>query len=309
MKIVVLAGGVGAARFLEGLVQITNPIDITVIVNTGDDEDFYGLRVCPDIDTILYTLSGNNNEKQGWGLKDETFAVSNQLGKFGYERWFMLGDKDFATHIHRTNLLQQKKTLSEITENLAKLFSLPIKLLPMSNDVVKTKVKTPHGILSFQEYFVKRKFQDTVLSVIFSGIKKAKPAPGVIEAINIAEAIIIAPSNPIVSIGTILAVPTITSHIKKSHAKKIAISPIIGGKAIKGPADIILTNLGIESSAFGVANIYKELLDTFILDAQDRFQKEKIEKLGMRVVTTNTIMKNLQTKKLLAQTVINTLCM
>src|SRR5690348_14956765 len=144
MKIVVLAGGVGAARFLEGLIQVSNPVDITVIVNTGDDEDFYGLRVCPDIDTILYTLSGNNNEKQGWGIKDETFVVSNQLGKFGYERWFTLGDKDFATHIHRTNLLQQGKTLSEITENLAKQFSLQLKLLPMSNDEIRTKVKTPH---------------------------------------------------------------------------------------------------------------------------------------------------------------------
>jgi LPPG:FO 2-phospho-L-lactate transferase len=307
MKIVVLAGGVGAARFLEGLVQIINPAELTVIVNTGDDEDFYGLRVCPDIDTIIYTLSGNHDEKQGWGVKNETFFVSKQLEKLGNHNWFVLGDKDLATHIHRTNLLKQGRTLSEITKDIADHFSIKFKLLPMTNDEVKTMVKTPDGTIPFQEYFVKRRHTDDVLSVTFTGIKNAKPAPGVLETIEKADAIIIAPSNPIVSIGTILAIPTIKQHIKKSKAKKIAISPIVGGKAIKGPAEKMLRDLGIEPSAFGVAKLYKEFLNTFIIDTKDKEQKEKIEKLGFPVVVTNTIMQDLQTKKILAQTVIDTI--
>jgi LPPG:FO 2-phospho-L-lactate transferase len=307
MKIVVLAGGVGAARFLEGLVQVINPTDLTVIVNTADDEDFYGLRVCPDIDTIIYTLSENHNERQGWGLKDETFAVSKQLEKFGNEDWFTLGDKDLATHMYRTSLLKQGKTLSEITENIAQYFSIPFKLFPMTDDVVKTIIKTPTGSLPFQEYFVKRRWKDKVLSVNFSGVKKAKPSPRVVKAIDKADAIIIAPSNPLVSIGPILAVPEIKRHIKKSKAKIIAISPLIGGKAIKGPADKMLRDLKLEASSFGVAKFYKDFLDILVIDNKDKVQKDEIEKLGISVVVTDTFMKDLVVKKLLAQTVIKNL--
>src|ERR1700722_10315728 len=297
MKIVVLAGGVGAARFLEGLIQIIDPKNLTVIVNTGDDEDFYGLRVCPDIDTIIYTLSGNHNDKQGWGLKDETFAVMNQLKKLGNESWFTLGDKDFATHIHRTNLLKVGKNLSEVTKDIAKHFNIPFTILPVSNDVIKTVVSTPAGKLSFQEYFVKRRFADKVLNITFSGVKKAKPAPGVLKALKDADAIIIAPSNPIVSIGTILAVPDIRKQIKNAKAKKIAVSPIVGGKAIKGPADTMLRDLKFEASALGVAKYYQDFLDVMVIDEQDQKQKKEIEKLGITVVATNTIMKDIQTKE------------
>ena len=304
MKVVVLAGGVGAARFLEGLVQTVNPKDLTVIVNTGDDEDFYGLKVCPDIDTIIYTLSKNHNDKQGWGLKDETFAVINQLKKLGNESWFTLGDKDFATHIHRTQLLKQGKTLNEITKNIAEHFSIPFTILPMSNDVIKTVVTTPAGKLSFQEYFVKRKFADKVLGITFKGVTKASPAPGVLNALEKADAIIIAPSNPIVSIGTILAVPNIRKQIKNAKAKKIAVSPIVGGKTIKGPADTMLRDLQYEPSALGIAKYYQDFLDVMVIDEQDEKQKKEIEKLGITVVVTNTMMTDIQTKKNLAQTVI-----
>jgi LPPG:FO 2-phospho-L-lactate transferase len=298
MKIVVLAGGVGAARFLEGLVKVVTPSDITVIVNTGDDEDFYNLRVCPDIDTIIYTLSGNHNDKQGWGLKEETYTVGSQLKKLGNDTWFMLGDKDIATHIHRTSLLKKGNTLSEVTKNLATHFSIPFSILPMSNDSVKTMVKTPAGVLPFQEYFVKRRFEDTVISVEFKGVEKATPAPGVIEAIDQADAIIIAPSNPIVSIGTILSVSPIREHIKQAHAKKIAISPLVGGKAIKGPAARMFQDLKLNASVYGIAKYYEE---------KDKAKKEEIEKIGIKVVATNTLMTDITAKTELAKTVINSL--
>lgn len=307
MKIVVLAGGVGAARFLEGLVHVINPSDLTVIVNTADDEDFYNLRVSPDIDTIVYTLSGNHNDLQGWGLKDETFAVSNQLKKLGNNIWFTLGDKDFATHIHRTNLLHKGYTLTEVTKTIADHFSIPFSILPMTNDTVKTMITTPDGVLPFQEYFVKRRFKDKVISVDFNGSEKAVAAPGVIQAITKADAIIIAPSNPIVSIGTILAVSPIKEHINKAKAKKIAISPLVDGKAIKGPAAAMFHDLHLDVSAYGIAQYYQDFLNFLVIDEKDSSKKEKIEKLGIKVVTTDTIMTTLQSKISLAQTVINSL--
>lgn len=307
MKIVVLAGGVGAARFLEGLVQVVDPTELTVIVNTGDDEDFYGLRVCPDIDTILYTLSGNHDEKRGWGLKDETYAVLNQLQKLGNDTWFTLGDKDFATHIHRTHLLQKGISLTEVTRNLADHFAIPFKLLPMTNERVKTIVTTPTGDLSFQEYFVKRRFKDHVKAIHYQDIDKAAATRQVLIAIADAELLVIAPSNPIVSIGTILAVPAIKKAIVTTKAKKIAISPLINGKAIKGPADTMLKDLGIEPSARGVAQHYQDFLDTIIIDLQDESQRAAIEKLGIKAIAINTLMKDLHAKKLLAQTVIDSL--
>jgi LPPG:FO 2-phospho-L-lactate transferase len=307
MKIVVLAGGVGAARFLEGLVQVTDPKDLTVIVNTGDDEDFYGLRVCPDIDTILYTLSGNHDAVRGWGLKDETYNVLNQLKVLENDTWFTLGDKDFATHIHRTHLLQQGMSLTDVTKNLATRFAIPFTILPMSDDSVKTVVTTPEGTLSFQEYFVKRRFKDTVKAIQYHGIEKASPTKSVLDAIEKADLLIIAPSNPIVSIGTILAVPGIKSAIKSSKAKKVAISPIVNGKAIKGPADTMLKDLGLEPSARGVAEYYKDFLETFFIDSQDTAQLAAINKLGIKALATNTIMKDIQAKKRLAQTIITIL--
>jgi LPPG:FO 2-phospho-L-lactate transferase len=303
-KYVVLAGGVGAARFLEGLVQVIPQEKITVIVNTGDDQEFYGLHVSPDIDTILYTLSGKSNIQQGWGLQDETYAVMNELKKLGDEAWFTLGDKDIATHMLRTGLLKQGKTLAQVTDHLRSIFHLSLKLIPMSNDTVRTYVTTPAGELPFQEYFVKRHFQDEVQHITFKGIQKSKPAPGVLEAIKEADAIIIAPSNPLVSIRPILDVPEIKDTIQHSRAPKIAVSPIVGGAAIKGPADRMLKGLGLEVSALGIAEYYKDLIDTIIIDSQDESLVPSIKKIGINAIATNTLMKNSEIKKALAETVI-----
>lgn len=307
MKIVVLAGGVGAARFLDGLVRVIDPAGITAIVNTGDDEDFYGLRVCPDIDTILYTLSGDGNERQGWGRKDETFAVIKELEVLGEESWFMIGDRDFATHIHRSNLLKQGQTLTGITADLAERFSVPITLLPMSDERIRTLVTTPDGAIPFQEYFVKRHFADKAISIRFAGVEKAKPTPSVLIAIRQADAIIVAPSNPIVSIGTILAVPGIRQAVRDSDATKIAISPIIAGRAIKGPAGRMMDELGMGSSAYGVAKYYWDLLNFFVIDRQDAGLETDIKELGISVVVADTIMKDTAAKKALAKTVIDSL--
>src|SRR6266496_5639746 len=205
--IVVLAGGVGAARFLQGVVQVVPQSELTVIVNTGDDRDFYGLHVSPDIDIILYTLAGIVDESHGWGIRDDTHFTMQQLTSYGNEDWFLLGDRDLATHIHRTNLLRQGKNLSEVTENLRTHYGLDLRILPMTDQDVTTHIQTPVGLLHFQEYMVKRRCADEVQDVVFIGSGEARPAPGVLDAIKGAEAILIAPSNPIVSIGSILAVP------------------------------------------------------------------------------------------------------
>ena len=306
-KIVVLSGGVGGARFLEGLIQIIPQEKVFVIGNTGDDEEFYGLHVSPDLDIVLYTLSGVVNEKQGWGLQNETYNVMQQLTNLGNNDWFKLGDKDLAVQIHRTNLLKQGKKLSDITNELVKEFGLKIKLVPMTDDSVKTVIKTINGPIPFQEYFVKNRWQDKVLDIIYSSAEKAKPAPGIIDTILSVEGIIIAPSNPLVSIDTILSISGIREALLKTKAKIIALSPIIAGETIKGPAVKMMKEIGIEASAVGVAQHYRDFLDAMIIDTKDKELKGKIEKLGIKTVVTNTIMKNKEIKKELAQIALNTL--
>lgn len=305
MNIVLLAGGVGAARFLEGLVQVADPRGITVIANTGDDEEFYGLHVSPDIDTIIYTLSGLTDPSQGWGIKGDTFRVMEALRRLGHEAWFALGDRDLATHIHRTLMLRRGETLTEATADLAERYGLEVTLLPMTNDRVKTLVKTPTLTLPFQEYFVKRRYRDPVVAIDYSGIKTAAAAPGVAGAINRADIIIIAPSNPVVSIGTILAVPGIKEKIKQAQAKKIAISPLIGGKTVKGPADRMLEGLGFGATSIGVALYYRDFLDTLVIDRADEAERHEIERLGINVAVADTLMKDKETKKALAAQVIS----
>ena len=304
-KIVVLSGGVGGARFLQGLVQVIPQNNIVVIGNTGDDEEFYGLHVSPDLDIVMYTLAGVVNEKQGWGYKNETYHTMEQLSKLGNDGWFQLGDKDLATHIHRTNLLQKGKTISEVTEALRTQFGLNIKLIPMSDQKVRTKIKTDHKVISFQEYFVKNRAKDTVRAVTYYGSKIAKPAPAVLPAIMQAQAVLLAPSNPIVSIGTILSIPGIRDALRKTNAKIAAISPIIKGTTIKGPADKMMKNLGMEPSALGIAKAYHDFLDVMIIDTQDAALQKNIEKCNIKTFVTNTIMKDQQTKKLLAKTVLD----
>src|SRR6266699_3178032 len=302
--IVVLAGGVGAARFLQGLVQVVPQERLTVIVNTGDDRDFYGLHVSPDLDIVMYTLSGLVDEAHGWGIRNDTYNTMQQLTSYGNEDWFLLGDRDLATHIHRTNLLRQGKTLNEVTENLRLHFGLCIRILPMSDQPVTTHIQTPVGLLHFQEYMVKRHCTDEVQDVLFVGASEARPAPGVLDAIKDAEAILIAPSNPIVSIGSILAIPGIHDALHEASGMVVAISPIVGGAPIKGPADKLMRGLKMEVSAVGVTRCYRDFLDVMVIDQQDAHLAPAIEDLGIPTITTNTIMRDDAAKAALARTVL-----
>jgi LPPG:FO 2-phospho-L-lactate transferase len=302
--IVVLAGGVGAARFLQGLVQVVPQQRITVIGNTGDDRDFYGLHVSPDLDIVTYTLAGVVNETQGWGIRNDTYNTMSQLTFLGGEDWFMLGDRDLATHIHRTKQLNEGRTLSEVTDDIRKRFGLEIQLMPMSDDPLTTHILTPVGLLHFQEYMVKRRCEDEVLDVVFMGADQARPTPGIIDAIKQAEAILLAPSNPIVSIGAILAVPGIHDALHEASGMVVAVSPIVGGAPIKGPADKLMSGLGMEVSAVGVARRYRDFLDVMVIDEQDADLLPRIEDLGIPAIATNTIMRDNESKAALARTVI-----
>lgn len=302
--IVVLAGGVGAARFLQGLVQVVPHQRLTAIVNTGDDRDFYGLHVSPDLDIVMYTLAGVVDEAHGWGIRNDTYATMQQLARYGNEDWFLLGDRDLATHIHRTNLLRQGKTLSEVTDELRRQFGLELRILPMSDQPVATHIQTPAGLLHFQEYMVKRRCADEVQDVVFIGSGEARPAPGVLDAVKGAEAILIAPSNPIVSIGSILAVPGIHDILHEASGMVVAVSPIVGGAPIKGPADKLMRGLGMDVSAVGVARCYRDFLDVMVIDEQDAHHVSAIEDLGIPTVVTNTIMRDDAAKTTLARGVL-----
>ena len=302
--IVVLAGGVGAARFLQGVVQVVPQQQLTVIVNTGDDRDFYGLHVSPDLDIVMYTLAGLVNEAHGWGICDDTYHTMQQLTRYGNEDWFLLGDRDLATHIHRTNLLRQGKTLSQVTDLLRIQLGLQLGILPMSDQPVATHIQTPAGLLHFQEYMVKRHCVDEVQDVVFVGASTAQPAPRVLDALKEAEAILIAPSNPIVSIGSILAVPGIHDVLHEASGMLVAVSPIVGGAPIKGPADKLMRGLGIDVSAVGVARCYRDFLDVMVIDEQDAHLAADIEDLGIPTVVTNTIMHDMTAKSHLARSVL-----
>ena len=302
--ITALAGGVGAARFLTGLLKLAKEDDVSVIVNTGDDIEMFGLHISPDVDIVAYTLAGIVDEEKGWGIRGDTFQALDMLKKLGLETWFALGDMDFATHIFRTDLLKRGFTLSQATDEICKGLGLKVKLLPMTNDKFETRIIIEEGSVHFEEYFVKRKSNENVLGVEFVGADSAKPAPKVIYSILDADIVIICPSNPIVSIGTILSVEEIRNALKKTKARVVGISPIVAGVPIKGPADKILRGLGFEVSAFGVAKLYSDFLDTFIIDNLDAADKDRIENLGVKVKITNTIMKNLEDKVQLAKVVL-----
>jgi LPPG:FO 2-phospho-L-lactate transferase len=299
--VVVLAGGVGAARFLEGVVQAVAPERVTAIVNTGDDTEFYGLYVSPDVDIVLYTLSGIVEPSQGWGVQGDSYAVLEMLERLGRERWFLLGDRDLAVHIHRTELLRQGKTHAEVTEDLRQRLGLKVRVLPMSDQPVRTTIRTPDGWLPFQEYFVHRRAQDEVLEIRYAGSETASPAPGLLDAINGARAILISPSNPLVSVGTILSLAGVRDALRTTQAKIVGVSPIVGGATIKGPADRMMRGLGMEVSAVGVARAYADFLDVLVIDQQDADLKERVEAEGVRCVVADTIMRDLDVKRALAQ--------
>ncbi len=302
--ITALAGGVGAARFLTGLLKIVKEENLSVIVNTGDDIEMFGLHISPDVDIVSYTLAGIVDEEKGWGIKGDTFQALGMLKKLGLETWFALGDRDFATHIFRTDLLKRGFTLSQATNEICKGLGLKVKLLPMTNDKFQTWIKIDEGSIHFEEYFVKRRSSEKVLGIEFAGAESAKPSPKVIDSILEAEVIIICPSNPIVSIGTILSVNGIRDALRKTEARVVGVSPIVAGAPIKGPADKIMRGLGFEVSAFGVAKLYSDFLDAFVIDNLDAAEKDRIEKLGIQVKTTNTVMKKLEDKVQLAKVVL-----
>jgi LPPG:FO 2-phospho-L-lactate transferase len=302
--ITALAGGVGAAKFLSGLVRVVPEKDLSVIVNTGDDMEFYGLHVSPDLDIVSYTLAGIVDEGKGWGMRGDTFRCLEMLRSYGSEAWFNVGDMDIATHLYRTILLKSGVRLSEVTARICRALGVKATVFPMSDDRCETWVTTESGSMHFQEYMVRRGGKDAVLGVKLMGAEAAEVTPGVIESILASELIIVCPSNPIVSIGTILSVKGLREALRRSKARKVAISPIVAGAPIKGPADKLMRGLGLEVSAYSVACLYKDFLDTFVLDIADEKEKWRVEKLGVEVVSAKTIMKTLEDKIELARVVV-----
>lgn len=302
--IVTLAGGVGAARLLQGLVKVHPEEKITVIVNTGDDIELYGLYISPDVDIIMYTLAGIVDQKKGWGIERDSFNFFNTMKNYGTDVWFNIGDKDLATHIVRTNLLEQGLSLSEVTERLCRMLRVKARILPMSDDKFETRIVTDKGNMHFQEYLVKRSSKDRVRGMIFEGIQEAKPGPDVIKSIMNAELIIVCPSNPLVSIRTILSVKGIEGALERTKANIIAMTPIIGNSPIKGPLDKMMRGLRLEVSAFSIANMYKNFIDAFVLDESDQNLKKRIESLGIHVFLMNTLMKGIKEKVQIAESIL-----
>jgi len=302
--IVVLTGGTGGAKLLEGLAAEIDPAELTIICNTGDDCVFHGLHISPDIDTVTYTLTGLIDEAKGWGMKGDTFTTLEQLRRLGADTWFKLGDKDLATHITRTRLLSEGLTLSQVTSQIRRTLGIKAAILPMSDERVDTRLETADNEISFQEYFVKERWQPVVRKVFYAGAVKSKPAPGVLDTLGSASAIIVCPSNPVTSIGPILAVPGIRNALKKASATVVGVSPIIGASAISGPAHKLMSASGWEASALGVARVYADFLDVFVIAHEDKSLKAEIEELSVRAVTADIRMNSSADKKRLAREVL-----
>jgi LPPG:FO 2-phospho-L-lactate transferase len=303
--ICVLSGGTGGAKFVDGLRQVMPEEDITIIVNTGDDLMWWGLYVSPDIDSIVYVLSGLLSTERGWGVKGDTFLCLQAMAQLGEPAWFHAGDRDLATHLLRSRLLAEGKTLSEATALICGKLGARARVLPMSNSRVETRVDTPIGELSFEEYFVQRWYQDPVNSVRFAGASDAEAAPGVIEAIVSADAVVLAPSNPVTSIGPILAVPGVREALVRARGKIAAISPIVGDAPVAGPAGILMASQGLPCSIAGVAQAYEDFLDILICDVLDARAAESLRKKGLRVQCAQTIMRTVDDRVALAREVLS----
>jgi len=303
--ICVLTGGTGGAKFVDGLRQVIPPEEITMVVNTGDDLLWWGLYVSPDIDSITYVLSGLLSRERGWGVKGDTFLCLQAMGQLGEPTWFHTGDRDLAVHLLRSRLLAEGKTLSQATSAICDQLGVKARILPMSDSRVETRVDTPSGELSFEEYFVQRWYQDPVNSVRFAGATDAEAAPGVIEAILSADAVIIAPSNPVTSIGPILAVPGIRDALHSARGKVAAVSPIVGNAPVAGPAGILMTAQGLPCSIAGVARAYEDFLDLLVCDTRDARAAEALRKNGLRVQCAQTIMRSAEDRAALARTVLS----
>ena len=281
--------------------------ELFIIGNTGDDTEQHGLHISPDLDTVVYTLAGLDNRRHGWGLEGDTFRCLAALKRLRAETWFQLGDSDLATNIFRTERLRAGQPLSAVTRAIAAALGLRATIVPMSDQRVRTIIQTQEALLDFQTYFVRRRAQPTVVGVRFQGAAQAKPAPGVLNAIRNAQGIVFCPSNPIISIDPILAVPGMRRAIERRRSRAVAISPIVGGRALKGPAARMMRSLGMKVSALGVAELYRGLVDVFVLDRADAKLAGPVEALGMRALVTNTIMSGLAEKKALARVVVKAL--
>ena len=303
--IVVLTGGTGGAKFVDGLLRIVPPRDLTFIVNTGDDFQWWGLHISPDVDSITYVLSDLLSKDRGWGIEGDTFQCLEAMRRLGQPAWFQIGDRDLSTHLLRTQLLRQGKTLSEATAEITKNLGIESIVLPMTNSSVETRVTIPEGEISFQDYFVRRQFRDPVNSISFSGATNAAPAPGTTEAILAASLILLAPSNPVTSIGPILAVPGIREALQQTEAPVIAISPIVGDAAVSGPAGALMATQGLPVSIDGVAQAYQDFLDCLVIDSSDEAQANRLRQSGLEICTTKIIMKTDADKIELARTVLS----
>jgi LPPG:FO 2-phospho-L-lactate transferase len=304
MKIAVLAGGVGGAKLVLGLYRTMDPAALTVIANTGDDIIMHGLHVSPDPDILIYTLADVVNPETGWGFRDESFRVAEGLARYGRAVWFNLGDQDLATHIHRTAMLRDGATLSEAIDSSRTALGVKARILPMSDQYVPTLLDTDEGRMHLQDYFVRRRCEPRLRGIDFEGVGGARPAPGVIESIAEADAIVIAPSNPLISIGPILAIPGVRVALRKARARAIGVSPLVGGKSLKGPSDKMMAGLGHDVSAAGVARLYRDICATFILDDADADQKPVIESLDMKPIACPTVMRTLNDKERLARAIL-----
>ena len=299
MKALLITGGGGGARLAAGFAASLDPDDLTILVNTGDDERIRGLHISPDVDTILYYLSGLVDWQRGWGLQKESFSANDRYRELvvasglenDMQEWFALGDRDLATHMFRTRLLDSGRPLSDATAGLGRALGCEVRVLPMSDDAVSTVLTTSSGDeLDFQTYFVRHQHRDEITDVTYEGIESARPAPGALDAIEAADVIVFGPSNPMLSIGPVLAVPGVRAAIVASRSARVAVSPIVGGKAIKGPADMLLFSLGHEISCVGIARIYQSLVDVFVLDTVDAQRRGEIEALGMGTIVCDTMM-------------------
>jgi LPPG:FO 2-phospho-L-lactate transferase len=289
--ITALAGGVGAARLLRGLVRVVPDSEVTAVVNTGDDTLLHGLLICPDLDTVTYTLAGLNDEERGWGRKGESWVVMDALEQLGGESWFRLGDLDLATHLYRTQRRAEGAALSAITGEITTALRVGARLLPMTDDEVRTKITLVDGPeIAFQDYFVRRQHSVAVASVRFEGADRCRPGPGVLDALEQASAIVICPSNPVVSIGPILAVPGVTDLLHRRRSRVVAVSPIVAGAALRGPADRLMAELGTEPTVVGVARTYAPVAGTLVIDEADAASEADVEALGIRCVVAPTVM-------------------
>jgi LPPG:FO 2-phospho-L-lactate transferase len=303
--VAVLAGGVGAARLLSGLVRVVPPVDVTAVVNTGDDMVMHGLTISPDIDTVTYTVAGAIDPERGWGLRDETWHAMEALERYGGPTWFSLGDRDLATHLYRTGRLADGAGLAEVTAEIASAWGLSMRVLPVTEQPLRTMVTLEAGDeVSFQDYFVRQAHAVPVAAIRFAGADESRPSPGVIDAIASAAVVVVAPSNPIVSIGPVLAVPGVRAEVEARRDSVVAVSPLVGGRALKGPADRMLRELGHDASVLGIARLYAPFAGTLVIDSADAELADSVRAEGLRCVVTDTIMRDPMAAAQLCETVL-----